>query len=107
MTPFTPHNEGQEQFPESSGSSLPGNDAEVAHLLLQHRQLSELRSLPSPTSSNRPPILDVLTLPPHAKPRNDSSLTAKRRKTTVFLVTQMSGTLLRWLERTMLLDEQF
>ncbi len=42
MTPYIPHNEGQEQFPESPGSSLPGNEAEVAHLLLQHRQLSEL-----------------------------------------------------------------
>ncbi len=42
MTPYIPHNEGQEQFPESPGTSLPANEAEVAHLLLQHRQLSEL-----------------------------------------------------------------
>jgi len=42
MTQYISHNEGQEQFPASSGSSLPGNEAEVTHLLLQHRQLSEL-----------------------------------------------------------------
>jgi SAM-dependent methyltransferase len=42
MTPYTPHNEGQGQFPENSMSSLPGNETEVAQLLLQHRQLSEL-----------------------------------------------------------------
>jgi SAM-dependent methyltransferase len=42
MTSNTHHDGEQEQFPESSGSSLPGNEDEVAYLLLQHRQLSEL-----------------------------------------------------------------
>ena len=42
MTPYTPHNGEQEQFPENTGSSLLEKEDEVAHLLLQHRQLSEL-----------------------------------------------------------------